>query len=131
MQRLLNLIVRELSLEEDRVDVDFVVLILRRERVSKVKLVSCSDMAVPLLGFTSLSCSSSSRCPYADRGRPTWLTDLACARVFGLGPDDLSMALFRPGPMLLAKLLIGVGCARAEAGRGCLSYWISVMESPG
>lgn len=131
IQRLLNLAVRELSLEEDKVDVDLVVLILRRERALKVKLVRCSDVAVPLLGFVSLSCSSSSRCPYAERGRPIWLTDLACARVFGLATDGLSRALFRPGPMLLAKLLIGVGFARAEAGRGCLSYWISVLESPG
>lgn len=129
IQRLLNLVVRELSLEEDKVDVDFVVLILRWERVSKVKLVSCSDMAVPLLGFASLSCSSSSRCPYAERGRATWLADLAWfARVFGLGTDDLSAALC---PMLLAKLLIGVGFARAEAGRGRLSYWRSALESPG
>lgn len=97
----------------------------------KVKLVGCSDMAVPLVGFASLSCSSSSRCPYAERGRPSWLTDLAwLARVFGLGTDDLSRALFRSGPMLLAKLLIGVGFARAEAGRGRLSYLVSVWESP-
>lgn len=120
IQRFLSLIVRELSLEEDKVDVDLVVLIFRWERVLKVKLVVCLDMAVPLLGFASLSCSSSSRWPYAERGRPSWLTDLA--RVFGLGTDDLSRALVRPGPMLLAKLLIGVGFARAEAGRGCLSY---------
>lgn len=122
IQRFLSFIVRELSLEEDKVDVDLVVLIFRWERVLKVKLVVCSDMAVPLLGFASLSCSSSSRWPYAERGRPSWLTDLAFARVLGLGTDDLSRALVRPGPMLLAKLLIGVGFARAEAGRGCLSY---------
>jgi hypothetical protein len=110
------------------VDVDLVVLILRWERVLRVKLVVRSDIAVPLLGFASLSCSSSSRWPYAERGRPSWLTDLA--RVFGLGTDDFSKVLFRAGPMLLAKLLIGVGCARAEAGRGCLSCWILVLELP-
>lgn len=97
----------------------------------KVKFVGCSEMVVPLLGFASFSCSSSSRCPYAERGRPSWLTDLAwLARVFGLGTDGLSRALFRSGPMLLAKLLIGVGFARAEAGRGRLSYLVSVWESP-
>lgn len=61
IQRFLSLVVRELSLEDDKVDVDLVVLILRWERVLKVKLVVCSDMAVPLPGFASLSCSSSSR----------------------------------------------------------------------
>lgn len=71
IQRLLNLVVRELSLEEDKVDVDLVVLTLRWERVSKFELVGCLDMAVPLLGFASLSCSSSSRSPYAERGRAT------------------------------------------------------------
>lgn len=120
---MLNLDVRELSLVEDKVDEDFVVLILRWESALKVMLVSCSEMVVPLLSVASGS--SSSRDPCAVRGRvaAAWLFDLAwLARVFGLGTDGFSAAPFRSGPKFLAKLLLAEEFVVEEAGRGRLSY---------
>ena len=61
--------------------------------------------AVPLF-WGSSSQRSSSRCPYAVRGRGgAWLFDLVCpGRPIDLEVDGLSDGALRPGPKLLAKL---------------------------
>lgn len=50
--------------------------------------------------------------------------------MFGLGTNDFSAAPFRPGPKLLAKLLLAEGIV--DAGRGSLSYhYMSATEPLG
>lgn len=60
---------RELSLEEDKDEEDFVFLILWWESVLKAVVVSCWVRIIPLVSVASLS--SSSRNPCAVRGRAT------------------------------------------------------------
>lgn len=98
----MNLVVRELSLGLDNSIVEWTGRIFLWSSARLGFLVS-GACVVPLLAG-SASYGSSSRCPWAVRGRAAWLFDLECAGRPGRALDRSEGAL-RPGPKLLAKLL--------------------------